>query len=424
MKLPNRRIFVVLTVVIALLHDPDVQATVSSASCPISASTAISASFNSTSIQQGNYIWFDANFTASGIPTNGATIFFQNSTVSFSALGQAYVLRVPNAVIIFSPTASCAVTSFNTSAQRWETTVPVSGSNEIFLSGMAFPVPVTLPGGINPVTWTGIFSTTAPAVSIKWKWGAAVYTRFPLLGGGPDYNSLGVNPTHGGACIYQNSDHAGTPENVTAYIAGGATGDGGENFTGSWSGTQAVPTFCGNVSDNFNRADGLVGSNWQSVAEEAMTISNNEIADPSGTSYAGGYWAAGIFTSDQYSQAQIPSDSGIDYHILMVRGSGSDSTNRQYYQLYWDSTGKLQIGFYANNNSFPGGYYRDIGAPAFTPKNPGDILRFEAVGSTLRAYVNGVLQISTSDAVLSSGAPGIVVHGSARFDNWTGANLP
>jgi len=50
---------------------------------------------------------------------------------------------------------------------------------------------------------------------------------------------LNVKPTHQNACNVNNGDHAGTPENP-AYqqcVTGGATGGGGSNFTGSWSGT-------------------------------------------------------------------------------------------------------------------------------------------------------------------------------------------
>lgn len=70
---------------------------------------------------------------------------------------------------------------------------------------------------------------------MSWKWGAAVYSQF-----GSDYNALDVKPAHKGACDYNNSDHAGTPENFKPYVIGGARGGGGSNFTGGWSGTASV----------------------------------------------------------------------------------------------------------------------------------------------------------------------------------------
>jgi hypothetical protein len=116
------------------------------------------------------------------------------------------------------------------------TTVPISGSDEIFLTGLAFKVPAGgLPGGINPVTWQGTFDSNKHGVSISWKWGAAVYTNFST-----NNNALMVKPTHSNSCGISNSDHAGTPEAFKAFVIGGATGGGGSNFTGSWSGTQSV----------------------------------------------------------------------------------------------------------------------------------------------------------------------------------------
>jgi hypothetical protein len=39
---------------------------------------------------------------------------------------------------------------------------------------------------------------------------------------------------------YLNADHAGTPENFKSYVIGGATGGGGSNYTGGYSGTVSV----------------------------------------------------------------------------------------------------------------------------------------------------------------------------------------
>jgi hypothetical protein len=39
---------------------------------------------------------------------------------------------------------------------------------------------------------------------------------------------------------YQNSDHAGTPENDKQNVTGGATGGGGSNYTGSLSATKSA----------------------------------------------------------------------------------------------------------------------------------------------------------------------------------------
>jgi hypothetical protein len=206
-----------------------------------SPSTNIS-NFNGTPIQSGSFIWFNANFTARGIPSTGATILFQASTITFTA-DQLYNVPVPNAQITFDPNAVCASTTFDTGTQTWMTTVPLSGSDEIFLSGVAFPVPAGFSRVNGPVAWQGTFTSNTAGISVGWKWGAAVYKTFSL-----DYNLLGVKPTHTRTCLYNNSDHAGTPEGVDPgsgqpfkdFVVGGARGGGGSNWTGSWSGTAGV----------------------------------------------------------------------------------------------------------------------------------------------------------------------------------------
>jgi hypothetical protein len=123
------------------------------------------------------------------------------------------------------------------------TTVPLAGSDEIFLTSAAFVVPASFGRVQGPVTWLGTFTSTTPGISVAWKWGAAVYKTFSS-----DYNALGVKPTHTHACLYNNSDHAGTPEGVDPgsgqrfkdFVVGGARGGGGSNWTGSWSGTVGV----------------------------------------------------------------------------------------------------------------------------------------------------------------------------------------
>jgi len=206
----------------------------SAASC--TAGTTTTSNFNGTAIKQSDIIWFNANFTASGVPNSGATVSFQDSAIEFTANGVAFNAPVPNSVITFSPSASCASVSFDTTNHQWIVTVPVSGSDEIFLTGLSFAVPSGgLPGGIHNVNWSGTFATSTPGISFQWKWGAAVYTSF-----GADYNSLGVKPTHQNACNFNNGDHAGTPENFKSSVVGGATGGGGSNWTGSWSGTQSA----------------------------------------------------------------------------------------------------------------------------------------------------------------------------------------
>src|SRR5580765_5040845 len=203
--------------------------------CP--AVGTIGSNFNGTAIAENNFIWFNSVLKVSNLPAGPATIFLDNSTITFAANGTNYNLPVPAASVTFDPNALSATTTFDTVSNRWVTVIPtgVAGKNA-FLSGLTFLVPSGgLRGGANPVTWQGTFTTDSPGVTLNWQWAAAVYTSFT------DYNVIGVKPTDDNqASQYQNSDHAGTPEHYKNFVVGGARGGGGSNYTGSMSSTGSV----------------------------------------------------------------------------------------------------------------------------------------------------------------------------------------
>jgi len=216
---------------------------------PVCAAMSGNASnFNGTSLDSGQWIWFNANFTAKGIPSTGAVITFSNSKIVNAGNGTAITNSAPSARITFSPSAPCGSTTFDTMTNTWFTIVPMRAEDEIFLTGVAVPVPAGgLPGGIN-VSWTGTFDTGGvPGISIDWKWGAAVYSSMST-----DFNTLAIKSGHQTACGFNSVDHAGTPEGVNnlnqlwkQFVIGGGTGGGGSNWTGSWSGTQSASPQCG-----------------------------------------------------------------------------------------------------------------------------------------------------------------------------------
>jgi hypothetical protein len=211
--------------------------------------SSIASNFNSTAIAAGRTIWFNSHLNVNGLPAGATvTIYFDQSTVQFTANSTNYSLAVPRAKIIFSPTATSTTTTFDTATQTWVTTVSPGNFNEnVFLSGLRFPVPAGgLPGGINPVTWNGRFTTDTPGVTLSWQWSAAVYSTFNT-----DYNAIGVKPVDGNKeNPYANADAAGTPENYKTYVIGGARGTGGTNYTGSPSATgNATPCQTASIGD-------------------------------------------------------------------------------------------------------------------------------------------------------------------------------
>jgi hypothetical protein len=196
-------------------------------------SSSIASNFNGTPIPAGDFIWFTSVLKVQGL-TGLTPVTFEKQTIQFSAQGQNYTVNVPAGQAQFDPNASDATT---TTPGSWLTTVPSTIGGNTFLSGVSFQVPSGgLPGGLNPVTWSGQFDVpTNGSLTVTWQWAAAVYTSFG------DYDQLGVKPVDNNQVSqYKNSDPAGTPENEKSYVTGGARGGGGSNYTGGLSGTASV----------------------------------------------------------------------------------------------------------------------------------------------------------------------------------------
>ncbi len=225
--------------------------TVASGPPPPTCSTGlapITYNLSESSKNASEIVWFNSHFKLQGtLPTTDFTVLVTNGTIQFGTS----TLTVPNALITFSSSATCASTTFNTVANQWQTTLPLASAghaDEIFAAGLAYVLPPSFPQNVQGVTWTANFTASVPSLQIQWQWGAANYLStdnkghvFPMTGGGPDYNAMMVDPGHNvTTCAgYNGGDHAGTPENATvkALVTGGGSGGGGSNWTGSWSST-------------------------------------------------------------------------------------------------------------------------------------------------------------------------------------------
>jgi hypothetical protein len=197
--------------------------------------SAVQTNFNGTAIPAGSKVWFSSVLKVNGLGSQPVTLRFSNQTISYSVNGTPFTLDAPNSVLSFSPGAT-ATTKFDQATNNWITTLPFQFSGNGYLGGVELSLPNGLPGGIKNVTWQGQFSSDTAGVGVNWQWAAAVYTNFST-----EYNALSVKPVDDNhVSLYQNSDHAGTPEAYTSFVIGGATGGGGSNFTGSLSPTVSI----------------------------------------------------------------------------------------------------------------------------------------------------------------------------------------
>ena len=201
---------------------------VTTVNCTINGSSLV-ASFNSTTIPAGRYIWFNSSFDPGSLGTGTTTVTMNitNTVITFTANSEQYTLNVPDGRIRFDATAVSASTQFVNGI--WETVVPRSFTSYIFMNGLSYQVPVNFPGNISNVRWTTNVSIDRANTSINWRWSAAVYTTFAA------HSGINVKPISGNTQNpYPNSDRAGTPENFKASLVGGARETGGTNYTGNY----------------------------------------------------------------------------------------------------------------------------------------------------------------------------------------------
>jgi SdrD B-like domain len=198
--------------------------------------SSITSNFNGTAIPADDFVWFNSVAKVQGVTSAPVTLHVVDQSITFTANGTPYSLSVPDTLLTLDPSATSATTTFDAGSNEWITRAPAALSGNVFLGGVAFPAAAGLPGGIKNVTWKGDFATDTPGIKVNWQWAAAAYSQFS-----GDEAALGVKPVDAPKLsVYQNSDHAGTPENFKAFVLGGARGGGGSNFTGSYSSTAFV----------------------------------------------------------------------------------------------------------------------------------------------------------------------------------------
>ena len=213
---------------------------------------SIKHSFNSRSIQAGKYMWFNSSFNSSGIDRHGkkdpVTIYISKARITYSVYGRKYSLAVPDSRIRFADDVTSASTRFVNNV--WETSVPLSFKDDVFMGGLSYLVPVRFPRSTRDITWTADVSIDKTGVSLEWTWAAAVYSKFS------GNNGLTIKPVSGWRDNpYRNYDEAGTPENYKSFLAPGAPGHRHRrNYTGNYSKHGRIS--CGDTNDDDDHHHG------------------------------------------------------------------------------------------------------------------------------------------------------------------------
>ena len=174
----------------------------------------------------------------------------------------------------------------------------------------------------------------------------------------------------------------------------------------------------GSASDNFDRADGALGSNWTTVSGTgAPQIVSNTLRVRTAGALSSAYWSASTFSSDQFAQASLPNSSGTQYGPgIAVRLSGS----KGYFLWYGNSSNTVSL--WRMDSSSSETLLKQSASLTVSPSS--DVWKIQAVGSTISGYQNGKLVVQATDANITSGSPGVwLYYSSNQIDNWSGGDV-
>lgn len=171
------------------------------------------------------------------------------------------------------------------------------------------------------------------------------------------------------------------------------------------------------ATDTFTAANGTAlttySGSWTQIVG-AMEIQSNAVIGDTAVNFSAARWTADAFNSDHYAQVTV-SGSANGYCGPGVRLS---SDGDGYFLLWNPVANTLDLSRIDNGNSESN--LDSIAAPP-----AGSVLRLEATGSVITAYVNGTPVMSESDPTYSGGAPGLYAYDDEAvfLDNFQADNL-
>jgi hypothetical protein len=170
------------------------------------------------------------------------------------------------------------------------------------------------------------------------------------------------------------------------------------------------------ATDDFNRAAGGLGPQWTGISDGGLSIRSHAVTGRTGLT--GDIWAAGTFTSSQYSQIEVTSTqlTGGEWIGTAVRAQhrGQDA----YVGVYFWNDGKPELLLFKRG----AGNWTQLGGTSSGPLAAGTKLKLVAVGDTISFLENGFPCLTVSDRSLSGGAPGIMIYGSGTAGDWSGGD--
>lgn len=184
------------------------------------------------------------------------------------------------------------------------------------------------------------------------------------------------------------------------------------------------------LTDDFNRgANDSLGASW-SESESAGQACRIGAAAPNqvelssqftGDIYGRALRSEATFPNDQFARLTFLGHVSFTFSGLIVRGAGAHTSITCYYMLVdTGGTPDVRICKYSAEN-----FAAKAGLATLTyTATANDTFHFEAKGTALRVLINGIERLSTTDADIASGKPGMggvsvpTGNGVGRWDNF------
>src|SRR5262245_2618821 len=171
------------------------------------------------------------------------------------------------------------------------------------------------------------------------------------------------------------------------------------------------------VLDNFNRANGALGSNWANAGQVA--IDTNQLKSTCSCNGINPVWSANLFGNDQEAYFTFATAPNGEYRINMRMQYADEGA----YHIEVNYTGSVQIATIAT------GGWVTLGGPIAVSYGAGDQFGVRTFGTNINVYKNGTLVGTRSFAGWPyANSPGYVGLGmvnaasGSRLDNFGGGN--
>jgi hypothetical protein len=250
--------------------------------------------------------------------------------------------------------------------------------------------------------------------------------------------------------LYKDNVQAGTTTSVTFDFSGLVCGtayaldveayDAAGN-TSPRSSLTASTAACDVAFDGFERPS--LGSDWTVVFpgapnDQVRILDSSDLGmGPGAQGFFLVNWTRRAFSADQFCEATLPTDATPGWiYMVHVRWRATDGA--RYGFAYNGDPGQSTYGSWIfKYDGVPTVQTRVFAStPATVTPQPGDTLRVEIVGYTLRGYLNGTLVLEATDtdaSKISSGVPGLAARWATGntstninikvWESWSGGSM-